>query len=508
MTDLLPWSDHLPPEVDAATLDLVDGRSLVDAWAARWADAPEATALVDATSAGDGRTVANTELDERSTIAARRLRAAGITHGDRVLIAGTSSVDYVVAYLAILRAGATALAVNSSYTEREVRAIAADAKPKAAISDQAMIRDAAADVAPTVFTADPSLAGLPAPDDAATIDTAGPGDGALLVYTSGTTGTPKGVPLSHANLLASAEAVRLAWRWQPDDRLVLALPLYHLHGLGVGLHGTLVTGASALLQDRFDPDAVIDAVASGATMFFGVPTMWTRLAGNPRIEQLATMRLGVSGSAPLPADLHRRIAELVGRPPLERYGMSETAMLTSNPYDGERRAGSVGFPLPGVDVRLATAGDGPGEIEVRGPNVFAGYLDRPEATAEAFDGGWFRTGDLGDVDADGYLHIVGRSKELIISGGFNVFPREVEDVLRACPGVVDACVVGVPDAEWGERVTAFVVGDPDDATLVAWAAERLVAYKRPRRWERIDDVPRNSMGKVQRDVLVRRATGT
>ncbi|MFT3851243.1 MAG: AMP-binding protein [Ilumatobacteraceae bacterium] len=508
MAELLPWSDHLPADVDATALDLVAGRSLVDAWVERWAVAPDATALVDATSNGDGRTITNAELDERSALAARRLRAAGIAHGDRVLIAGTSSVDYVVAYLAILRAGATALAVNSSYTEREVRAIAADARPQAAISDQAMIRDAAAGVASTAFTADPSLAGLPGPDDTATIDTAGPGDGALLVYTSGTTGTPKGVPLSHANLLASAEAVRLAWRWQPDDRLVLALPLYHLHGLGVGLHGTLVTGASALLQDRFDPDAVIDAVAGGATMFFGVPTMWTRLAGNPRIEQLATMRLGVSGSAPLPADLHRRIAELVGRPPLERYGMSETAMLTSNPYDGERRAGSVGFPLPGVDVRLATGGDGPGEIEVRGPNVFTGYLDRPEATAEAFDGGWFRTGDLGEVDADGYLHIVGRSKELIISGGFNVFPREVEDVLRACPGVVDACVVGVPDAEWGERVTAFVVGEPDDTTLVAWAAERLVAYKRPRRWERIDDVPRNSMGKVQRDVLVRRATGT
>jgi malonyl-CoA/methylmalonyl-CoA synthetase len=216
------------------------------------------------------------------------------------------------------------------------------------------------------------------------------------------------------------------------------------------------------------------------------------------------MRLGVSGSAPLPADLHRAIAQRLGRPPLERYGMSETVMLTSNPYDGERRAGSVGFPLPGVDVRLGTAG----EIEVRGPNVFSGYLDRPEATAEAFDGEWFRTGDLGEVDADGYLHIVGRSKELIISGGFNVFPREVEDVLRNHPGVVDACVVGVPDHEWGERVTAFVVGAASDDELRAWSTEHLVAYKRPRRWERIDDVPRNSMGKVQRDVLVRRATGS
>jgi len=349
----------------------------------------------------------------------------------------------------------------------------------------------------------PGLDGLPAAGDAP-IDTAGPDDVALLIYTSGTTGTPKGVPMSHANLLASAEAVRFAWRWTPQDRLVLALPLYHMHGLGVGLHGTLVTGATAVLHDRFDPDQVIDAVTGGASMFFGVPTMWTRLASHPRVEELATLRLGVSGSAPLPPDLHLALAERIGRPPLERYGMSETAMLTSNPYEGERRAGSVGFPLPGVDARLAAGG----EIEVRGPNVFRGYLHRPEATAEAFDGDWFRTGDLGEVDADGYLHIVGRSKELIISGGFNVFPREVEDVLRACPGVVDACVVGVPEPEWGERVTAFVVGETDEATLHAWVVDRLVTYKRPRRWERIDEVPRNAMGKMQRDVLVRRAAGS
>ena len=443
--------------------------------------------------------------DRRTPPGGWRLRAWRV--GDRVLVSGATSVDYVVAYIGVLRAGATALLVNSGYTEREVRAITADARPRAAISDQPMVRQTVAEMEPTAVVSAPTLDDLPASDGPATIDVVGPGDDALLVYTSGTTGTPKGVPLTHANLLASAEAVRLAWRWQPDDRLVLALPLYHMHGLGVGLHGTLVTGASAVLHDRFDPDAVIDAMSAGATMFFGVPTMWTRLAANLRVADLAVMRLGVSGSAPLPADLHRALAELIGRPPLERYGMSETAMLTSNPFEGERRAGSVGFPLPGVELRLATGeAAAPGEIEVRGPNVFAGYLDRPEATAAAFDGPWFRTGDLGEVDDDGYLHIVGRSKELIISGGFNVFPREVEDVLRAHPAVRDACVVGVPDDEWGERVTAFVVADAvSDDELRAWATERLVAYKRPRRWERIDDVPRNSMGKVQRDVLVRRA---
>ncbi len=499
MSELLPWSDHLPTGVDPATLDLVAGRSLIDAFRSQWTSAPDAPALVDRTSSGDGRTVTAGELDERSAVAARRLRAAGIEPGAVVLVSGATSVDFVVAYLAVLRAGATVLAVNSGYTEREVATIVADARPRAAITDVPAIGAALGDALVTT----PGLDGLPAAGDAP-IDTAGPDDVALLIYTSGTTGTPKGVPMSHANLLASAEAVRLAWRWTPEDRLVLALPLYHMHGLGVGLHGTLVSGASAVVHDRFDPGQVIDAVTDGASMFFGVPTMWTRLASHPRVEELATLRLGVSGSAPLPPDLHMALAVRIGRPPLERYGMSETAMLTSNPYDGERRAGSVGFPLPGVDARLA----GGGEIEVRGPNVFRGYLHRPEATAEAFDGDWFRTGDLGEVDADGYLHIVGRSKELIISGGFNVFPREVEDVLRACPGVVDACVVGVPDPEWGERVTAFVVGETDEATLHAWVVERLVTYKRPRRWERIDEVPRNAMGKMQRDVLVRRVTGS
>jgi malonyl-CoA/methylmalonyl-CoA synthetase len=507
-TEPLAWTNHLPPDVDPATLDLVAGRSLIDAWRARWTAAPEATVLVDATADGGGRRVGAAELDERSAAAAHRLLAAGVTPGDRIVVSAATSVDLVVAYIGVLRAGAVALAVNSAYTDREVRTIVDDARPTAVVTDQPAIGAVVSEAVPGAIVTTPALDGLPAGDARAAIDGAGPDDGALLIYTSGTTGTPKGVPMSHANLLASAEAVRLAWRWSPDDRLVLALPLYHMHGLGVGLHGTLVTGASAVLHDRFDPDAVVDAVADGASMFFGVPTMWTRLAGNPRIAELTTLRLGVSGSAPLPPDLHLVLAERIGRPPLERYGMSETAMLTSNPYEGERRAGSVGFALPAVDVRLSAAEDGPGEIEVRGPNVFAGYLDRPEATAEAFNGPWFRTGDLGEIDADGYLHIVGRSKELIISGGFNVFPREVEDVLRTCPGVVDACVVGVPDAEWGERVIAFIVGEADDDVLRAWAADRLVAYKRPRRWERIDDVPRNSMGKVQRDVLVRRATGS
>ncbi|MCU1501826.1 MAG: hypothetical protein JWM12_1180 [Ilumatobacteraceae bacterium] len=506
--ELRPWTAHLPTGRAATRLNLVAGRSLVDAWTAHWRVVPTRPTLVDATSRGDGRTVSAGELDERSAEAGRRLAAGGVRPGDRVLVSGASSIDYVVAYIGVLRAGAVALAVNSSYTQREVGLIAADARPVLAISDQPAMAGWLEAAVPGTRTTSPALENLPPADASARIDVAGPSDGALLVYTSGTTGVPKGVPLSHANLLASAEAVRLAWRWTAEDRLALALPLYHLHGLGVGLHGTLAAGATAVLLDRFDPGVVIDAVSDGATMFFGVPTMWNRLAAHPRVAELSALRLGVSGSAPLPADLHAAIAELTGLPPLERYGMSETAMLVSNPFEGERRAGSVGFPLPGVDVRLTANEGGSAEIEVRGPNVFAGYLNRPDATAAAFDDDWFRTGDLGEIDDDGYLHIVGRSKELIISGGFNVFPREVEDVVRSCPGVLDVAVVGVPDPEWGERVTAFVVADgvPDDA-LAAWSAERLVAYKRPRRWERIAAIPLNAMGKVQRDVLVRLATG-
>jgi malonyl-CoA/methylmalonyl-CoA synthetase len=310
--------------------------------------------------------------------------------------------------------------------------------------------------------------------------------------------------LSHGNLLSSVEALLLAWRWTEADRLVLALPLFHMHGLGVGLHGTLLAGASAVLLDRFDVDAVLDAAAAHqATLFFGVPTMYTRLVGSPRAPELGRLRLCVSGSAPLPADLFAQFEAVTGQRVLERYGMTETVMLVSNPYEGVRRAGTVGLPLPGVELRLAEPA---GEILVRGPNVFAGYRNRPEATAEAIDGeGWFRTGDLGRLDEDGYVTIVGRAKELIISGGYNVYPREVEDVIRQLPAVADVAVVGTPDPGWGELVTAFVeVGEggalrEDD--IVGFVAEHLAAYKRPRLVHLVGALPRNALGKVQKHLL-------
>jgi malonyl-CoA/methylmalonyl-CoA synthetase len=308
--------------------------------------------------------------------------------------------------------------------------------------------------------------------------------------------------LSHANLLASVESLRLAWRWTPDDRQLLALPLFHMHGLGVGLHGTLHAGASAHLLPRFEPDAVLGAIArEGVTLFFGVPTMYHRLVAHERVEALRALRLCVCGSAPLPAALHAAHQRATGQRIHERYGMTETVMLVSNPVDHERRPGSVGLPLPGVSLRLAGE---PAEIEVRGPNVFAGYWEREDADADAFtEDRWFRTGDLGARDADGYLRVTGRAKELVISGGYNVYPREVEDALRAHPAIEDAAVVGTPSDEWGERVTAYVVSRdaPTPEALRAFLAERLAPYKQPRLLHVVEALPRNALGKVQKHRL-------
>ncbi|HEY8583014.1 MAG TPA: AMP-binding protein [Capillimicrobium sp.] len=477
---------------------LLAERSLPRAWAARMAAAPDAPAVRMA--GGDDGWLTYGELDARSRTVASRLAAAGLRPGERVLMSCAASVELVVAYVAAQRLGLVIVPVNGAYTEREVAHILGDARPSGAIVDAA---ERAGWMAPAGVVVGPEVDlpdGPPPP-----LDGAGPDTLALIAYTSGTTGAPKGAMLTSGNLLAGAEQVRRAWRWSPADRLVLALPLFHMHGLGVGLHGTLLAGASAVLVARFDVDAVLDAArAHEATLFFGVPTMYARLAGSPRAGELARLRLCVSGSAPLPADLHRALAERAGQQVLERYGMTETVMLASNPCDGARKPGSVGLPLPGVQLRLA---EGSGEIEVRGPNVFGGYWERPEATADAFTGdGFFRTGDLGELDADGYLRIHGRAKELVITGGFNVYPREVEDVLRAHPAVADAAVAGIPDPEWGETVGAWVVpadpaAPPEVAELTAFAAERLAGYKRPRTVRILAELPRNALGKVVKHEL-------
>jgi malonyl-CoA/methylmalonyl-CoA synthetase len=433
-------------------------------------------------------------------------------------LSGPNTAGLVVAHLACLRLGAVVVPVNGAYREPELSHIARDCSPRAAIVDAPEWPgwiQAAAPGCVVTGTAVDLPDGVPVPLDAAQGD-----DPAVIGYTSGTTGTPKGAVLSHANLLAGAASVRLAWRWTAEDRLVLCLPLFHMHGLGVGLHGTLLAGGSAVLLDGFDPDAVLDAATThDATLFFGVPTMYHRLAASPRVGDLRRLRLCVAGSAALPAALHETLERAAGVHVLERYGMTETVMLVSNPYDGERRAGTVGFPLPGVELRLEPDADG-GEIEVRGPNVFGGYWQRPDATGAAFtDDGWFRTGDLGAIDADGYVRIVGRSKELIISGGFNVYPREVEDALAGHPAVAEVAVAGTPSPEWGEVVTAYVVprtdradraggpgedhadGMPTIDELRAWARSRLAPYKLPRRLVIVDRLPRNALGKVVKGEL-------
>ena len=415
-----------------------------------------------------------------------------------------SSVDALVSHVGALRAGLVVVPANTAYSESELAHIVRDVRAECAIVDREDQADWVRRAAPEALVTGPELA-LPDGDPGA-VDSAGPDDPALICFTSGTTGAPKGAVLRHRQLLAATGSVTRAWRMSPDDRLVHALPVFHAHGLVVGAYGTLSSGGSAVLLPGFDPGAVAAAVrADRATLFFGVPTMYHRLVTSGRASDLAGLRLCVSGSAPLPSELHAEASAAIGSVVLERYGMTETLMNTSNPYAGERRAGTVGFPLPGVEVAF----DDAGQVLLRGPNVFDGYFERDSANAEAFrdldDGGgpWFVTGDLAE-DVDGYLMIRGRSKELIISGGFNVYPTEVEDVLSGCPGVAEVAVTGTPSDEWGEEVTAWVVADgaaPTVEGLRAHCTGRLAPYKQPRRIRVVDALPRNALGKVVRSLL-------
>ena len=483
--------------------DLTARGSLPAAWRAVWAACPDAPALWDVTDPGAGWCSAG-ELDERTSESAMRLRGLGLRPGDRVAWSVGPSLSAVVANVAALRAGLVVVPVNPAYTARELAHIVEDVRPAAAIvDDPERGRQMAAWSPMLVIRPDLELVGdgpeVAGPDHAG-LDDPDPGAPALVAYTSGTTGTPKGAVLTHANLLANSEAVAATWRWSPHDVLVHSLPIFHGHGLCVALYTTLLAGASTVLMPGFDVGSVLDAAAAhDATLFFGVPTMYHRIAASSRLGELSRLRLAVSGSAPLSAELHGRIAA-AGTSVLERYGTTETLMVTSNPYEGERRPGSVGFPFPGVEVRVGEGGD----VLVRGPAVFAGYWERPTATANSFEHGWHRTGDLGVVE-DGYLRLLGRSTDLILSGGFNVYPAEVEDVLLGHPSVGEVAVAGTPSDEWGQVVTAWVVPDgdgrPDAHSLVEYAAARLARYKLPRTIHFVDALPRNSMGKVLRSEL-------
>ncbi|HEY4946672.1 MAG TPA: AMP-binding protein [Acidimicrobiales bacterium] len=501
---LRPWTDHLPPGNRLTAGDLVSSGTLLRSWSQRWQAEPDARLWWEPDrpgSAGPGGGWWTAERFDAATLrAAGRLRGAGLRPGERVVWSTGSSIDAVVAHVGALRAGLVVVPVNAAYSERELAHIVVDIRPAAAIVDRPdqaeWVRRASGDPM-VVVGSDLDLHDA----DPGPLDTAGPDDPALICYTSGTTGAPKGAVLRHRNLLAATESVTIAWRWGPEDRLIHCLPLFHAHGLCVGVYGTLSAGGSAVLLPGFDPEAVEAAAQDHhATLFFGVPTMYHRLASSGRAAGLRRLRLCVSGSAPLSEELHAMVSSAIGSRVLERYGMTETLMNVSNPCDGDRRPGTVGFPLPGVEALV----DGTDEILVRGPNVFDGYWERPAANRDAFrpatDGGtsWFHTGDLGE-DVDGYLVIRGRSKELIISAGYNVYPREVEDVLAGHPRVAEVAVTGTPSEEWGEVVTAWIVPDgppPSIEDLAEFTAARLAPYKRPRLVRVVDELPRNAMGKV------------
>jgi len=461
----------------------------------------------------DGRLYTYAELERESARYARWLTGLGLERGDRVAAQIDKSAENVFLYLGCLRAGLVFLPLNTAYQRDEIAYFVADAEPKAAFCRHES-REWFAGV-PHV------LAPGPAGGTAGAFETraARADELACLIYTSGTTGRPKGAMITHGNLGSNALALHAAWRFAPDDVLVHALPLFHVHGLFVALHTALLNASRIVFHSRFEASAVLRALPR-ASVFMGVPTYYVRLLAEPGLDRQACagMRLFVSGSAPLAVDTFEAFRSRTGHTILERYGMTETGMNTTNPYDGERRGGTVGMPLPGVEVRVVDDGDAvlpagaTGHVQVRGPNVMAGYWKRPDKNHEEFTADrFFRTGDVGCFDERGYLSIVGRAKDMVISGGYNVYPREIEMLLDELPGVRESAVFGVPHADFGEAVMAAIVPQPGagltEAAVIAHAKERLANFKVPKRVIFLAELPRNTMGKVLKAEL-RAAYGT
>jgi malonyl-CoA/methylmalonyl-CoA synthetase len=470
----------------------------------------------------DGQRISYGELISRTGQMANLLVSRDVKPGDRVAAQTEKSVPGLVLYLAAVRAGAVYLPLNTAYTLNELDYFISDAEPSLVVCDPARaegIGAIAAKVEAKVETLGADGKGslteacAKAPAQFETVARAGD-DLAAILYTSGTTGRSKGAMLMHDNLASNSLTLVDYWRFTDNDVLIHALPIYHTHGLFVASNVTLFAGASMIFLPKFDPELIIKLMAR-ATVLMGVPTFYTRLLQNPALTKESTkhMRLFVSGSAPLLADTHREWEARTGHAVLERYGMTETNMNTSNPYDGQRVAGAVGHPLPGVTLRVTDPETGKelpreniGMIEVKGPNVFKGYWRMPEKTkAEFRDDGFFITGDLGKIDSDGYVHILGRGKDLVISGGFNVYPKEIESEIDAMPGVIESAVIGVPHPDFGEGVTAVVVCNKDarvDEVSVLKALDgQLAKFKMPKRVIVVDELPRNAMGKVQKNIL-------
>lgn len=470
----------------------------------------------------DGVHISYGELIARAGQMANVLVARGVRPGDRVAVQVEKSVANIVLYLGTVRAGAVYLPLNTAYTLNELDYFIGDAEPSLVVCDPAKaegLAPIAAKVKARVETLGPDGKGslTDAAEKASSEFTTVPrtnDDLAAILYTSGTTGRSKGAMLTHDNLASNSLSLVGYWRFTDKDVLIHALPIYHTHGLFVATNVTLFSRASMIFLPKLDPDLIIKLMAR-ATVLMGVPTFYTRLLQNPALSRETTkhMRLFISGSAPLLAETHREWSARTGHAVLERYGMTETNMNTSNPYDGERVPGAVGFPLPGVSVRVTEPETGKelprdeiGMIEVKGPNVFKGYWRMPEKTKSEFrPDGFFITGDLGKIDDKGYVHILGRGKDLVISGGFNVYPKEIESEIDAMPGVIESAVIGVPHADFGEGVTAVLVcnkgADITEGAVLKALDGRLAKFKMPKRVFVVDELPRNTMGKVQKNVL-------
>jgi len=424
------------------------------------------------------------DLERRSNRAADALRGRGFEKGDRLCVQLANCIELIDVYLACVKLGVIFVPINVLYREREVAHIVNDAAPRLVVTAEnlgSLLEGGSNETRPDV----PLDGGTPA----------------AIIYTSGTTGASKGAVLTHDNFAANAVNLVSCWQITDRDRFFLALPLFHIHALGNGLHTWLLSGCRMRLVERFDHRSATEELLDFApTLFFGVPTVYLRLLDTPPEEARAigaSMRLFVSGSAPLPPHVLERFRELFGQTILERYGMTETFMNTSNPYVGERRAGTVGFPLPGISVRIED-----GELFVRGPNVFSGYWRRPDATAAAFTSdGFFRTGDMASISDDGYITLIGRKSDLIISGGFNIYPREIEELLLEQPGVHEAAVAGIADNIRGEIPVAYLVGEFDEEQLARVCREQLASFKVPRRFVKVDSIPRTALGKVQKHLL-------
>lgn len=482
--------------------------SLYAAFASNWAAAPQAVAIEE-----DARVWTRGDIETLAARLATALVRAGAKCDVPVCLIAEKSVQAFGVYLACQRAGLPFFPINPGYTDAEIDYLIGDAKPSVVIVDPRRVQGLkpfADRAGAELLTLDADGGGTltDAASQIAEVDPPAPGseaDWASLLYTSGTTGKPKGAVLTQGALLSNARALVDLWRFTDRDVLLHVLPIFHVHGLFVAGNIAMISGARLLWRAAFDPADVVARLAS-VTSFMGVPTLYTRLLAQPAFDRrsAANLRLFVSGSAPLDPATFTEFERRTGHRILERYGMTETGMICSNPYDGERLPGTVGYPLPGVSVRVAGEPGGVGVVEVKGPNILREYLNAPLKTAEAFtDDGWFRTGDLGRIDETGRLALVGRQSDMIISGGYNIYPSEVENVITAVDGVIEAAVFGAPHPDWGEAVVAVVAARSDVTAegLMARCRTELAPYKRPKTVVLAPSLPRNAMGKTDRKVL-------